>query len=877
MMEQYLAVKKQHPDKIVFFQVGDFYEIFFDDAPLAAREMDIALTTRDGNKENPIPLAGVPVHAAEGYLNRLLGKGYRVVVCDQVEEASQARGLVRRDITRILTPGTITDAEMLEEGRNNYLVALTGDDSGSPGYGLAAVDVSTGDFRISEARGAGAGDAVDDELRRLRPAECICTSGGLAEKARSCLERSRTLVEEIEPPVSTGAVKKSMVEQWGDGVWESLHLDSYPLAAAAAATALSYLAELHRSGAVKHLATPDLYFPGTNMAIDSITARNLELTQSIREGGRRGSLLGLLDRCMTGMGRRLLRRWIEQPLVDGAAINERLDAVSEMLREPLNRRELRGLLQNMIDLERFCSRLCFERVNARDLVGLKNALRKLEPLEKHTAAYRSALLQTARRLPSFADLTALLEKALVDDPPPALREGGLFRDGYNTGVDRLKETARDGKSWLVDFEKKERQRTGIKSLRIGFNRNFGYFIEVTRTNLDLIPVDYQRRQTLVNAERFVTEELSRMEQQITGAREKLVRLEYDLFVELRSAVQAYVPSLQVAAQRLALLDCLQGLAETAEKNRYCRPQFTGGSVLRVKEGRHPVVEQTTAERFVPNDAIMDEERFVLLITGPNMAGKSTYIRSIALICLMGQMGSFVPAQEAELPVLDRVFARVGASDDLSQGYSTFMVEMQETATILRDATPRSLLVLDEIGRGTSTYDGMSIARSVLEFISSSIRAKTLFSTHYHELTGLEGEVPGIRNYTMAVKEKGKDVIFLRQVVPGRSDKSYGINVARLAGIPAAVTLRAEAILAGLETASASTHEKQLSLLPVLPPADLSAANRIADELRETDINRITPLEALQLLYRLQQRLLESSGKDERHTGGNKSSGEGREQ
>ncbi|MEW5785484.1 MAG: DNA mismatch repair protein MutS [Bacillota bacterium] len=854
MMEQYLEIKKQHPDKIVFFQVGDFYETFFEDAGTASREMEIALTTRDGNKENPIPLAGIPIHAGDTYINKLLAKGYKVAVCDQVEEAAQAKGLVRREITRILTPGTVTDPEMLEEGRNNYLASLCQLEENV--YGLAVVDVSTGDFRVTELRGSGAREAAADELRRMQPAECLCSSDELADLARPYIGRKgHALLNILPPPADPARVKTALVKQWGEQRWEQIDLESYPAAAAAAAAALEYLLELRHPSGSRHFHNLELYFPVAAMLVDSVTSRNLELVQTIREGGKQGSLLGLLDQCMNAMGRRLLRRWVEQPLLEPRLIEERLEAVDQLCRAPLQRRELRLLLQKMIDLERFCSRLCYQRISARDLIALKNSLLNLESVKAQLAEVKAPLLQECGRLPDFGAVTELIRNTLVDDPPLATREGGLIREGLHAEVDRLKKLTREGRHCLLELEKKERDRTGIKSLRVGYTRNFGYYLEVTRTNIELVPPDYFRKQTLVNAERYITEELKEMEDQITGAHDRLIQLEYDLFEELRDAVAAYTPLFQAAAGRLARLDCLLSLAEIAERYGYCRPRVSAEGPLHIKKGRHPVVERSSAERFVPNDLVMDENRYVLVITGPNMAGKSTYIRSAALICLMAQVGSFVPAEEALLPVVDRIFARVGASDDLSSGYSTFMVEMQETAVIMKDATPRSLLILDEIGRGTSTYDGMSIARSVLEYISRQVKAKTLFSTHYHELTDLEGELPGVNNFTMAVKERGREVIFLRQVVPGRSDKSYGINVARLAGIPLEVILRAEAILAELEVAAAGAREKQLSILPLVspPPAQIRQA-AVLEEIKELDLIRLTPLEALQRLFQIQQRL-----------------------
>lgn len=859
MMEQYKAVKEQHPDKLLMFQVGDFYELFFEDAQVAAREMEIALTSRDAGSDNPIPLAGVPVHSAETYLNRLLSKGHKVVLCEQVEEAQQAKGLVRREITRILTPGTITDPEMLDENRNNYLVTVINHNHDC--YGLAAVDISTGDFRVTEQRGEGAWDNISDELHRLQPSELLCGSPETEQLCRKQFAMKKSgLIEQLPYIPVLNESKDLIAQQWGDNTWSALSLDNYPLAAAAGASALAYLQLLQQLPAGEKLFHRlDLYFTNRYMIIDNVTARNLELTRSLREGGKQGSLLGLLDRCMTAMGRRLLRRWVELPLLKKNNIEERLDVLDEYRHKPLQRRELRKVLQDIFDLERFCSRLSYHRVNARDLVALKKTLLQIESLKKMIADFQSFLLKDiGANMPDFVSLINLIDMAVVDDPPLSLKDGGLFKTGYNEEADHLKAVAQESNTVLLDFEKKERERTGIKSLRLGYNRNFGYYIEVTRTNLELVPPEYQRKQTLVNAERFTTGELQKMEEQITGARDKLASLEYALFEELRDKISAYTDQLLSASDNLACLDCMQGLAEVAERHSFCRPVFSGNKDMLIRQARHPVVEQSVFERFVPNDIHMDKKHYLLVITGPNMAGKSTYIRSAALIAVMAQMGSFVPAGEAELPILDRIFARVGASDDLSRGQSTFMVEMQETAGILKEATSDSLIVLDEIGRGTSTYDGMSIARSVLEYISREIKAKTLFSTHYHELTNLEGELPGVKNYTIAVKEKGKEVIFLRRLLPGKADKSYGINVARLAGVPLEVLIRAEKILNELEMAASSAGDQQLSLLPMVsePSSDYTRELEIIDQLKELDLNRITPLEAIQKLYDLQKQLLD---------------------
>ncbi len=857
MMEQYKAVKKQHPDKLLMFQVGDFYEFFYDDAGIAAREMEIALTSRDAGSENPIPLAGIPIHAAESYLNKLLSKGFKVVICDQVEDAVQAKGLVRREITRILTPGTITDPEILEESRNNYLAIVINQDSND--YGLAFVDISTGDFQTTEQRGEGAREIISDELRRLQPSEILCSSLELAQLFRAQLIDNSVLIDVLPYVPDLEDSKNLIIEQWKEDTWHTLDMERFPLASSAVGATLTYLQLLKQvPHDRKHFHRLDLYFSYRNMVVDTITSRNLELTQSLREGKKHGSLLGLLDSCMTGMGKRLLRRWIEQPLLKKPEIEERLNSVEELYKKPLPRRDLRKKLQNILDLERFCSRLAYQRLNARDLVALKNTLRQIEPLKIILNGFEASLLMGSNeRLPLFNELITLIDRAVVDDPPLSIKEGGIFKTGYNSEIDNLKNISREGNKLLLEFEKNERLRTGIKSLRVSYNRNFGFFIEVTRTNLDLVPQDYRRKQTLVNAERYTTEELHQLETQITGSRDRLAILEYSLFEKLRSEISSFGEIILSAAHELAFIDCLQSLAEVAERNNYCRPVISENDRVLIKQVRHPMVELMVPERFIPNDLTMDDKHYLLLITGPNMAGKSTYIRSAALVSIMAQMGSFVPAEKAELPVIDRVFARVGASDDLSRGHSTFMVEMQETAGILKEATNDSLIVLDEIGRGTSTYDGMSIARSVLEYLSRKIKAKTLFSTHYHELTNLEGEIPGIKNYTMAVKEKGKQVVFLRQIIPGRSDKSYGINVARLAGVPLEVLIRAETILAELELAASSAAEQQLSLLPMVsePFYDHKLEIEVIEKLKEFDLNRITPLEAIQKLYELQKILL----------------------
>lgn len=860
MMEQYRSIKEQHPDKLLLFQVGDFYELFFEDAEIAAREMDIVLTSRDGGSENPIPLAGVPIHAAETYLNKLLGKGFKVVICDQIESATQAKGLVKRAVTRILTPGTISEAEMLDEGKNNYLAVIVHD--GNMSYGLAAVDVSTGEFLVTEQSGSESWPEIADELKRFQPSEIICPNSELEEYCLSELAAGRNnLVTKLKVIPDLDEAVRIIDHTFGAQTAGLLQTEQYPQATIAAATALIYLQDLKQLPAgSRHFRFPNLYFINKYMLIDSITSKNLELTEAISSGGKKGSLLGIIDHCLTGMGRRLLKRRLEQPLLDLKLISARQDSVEELIKKPLSRREIRLALNRIFDLERFCGRLAYQKVTPRDLAALKNTLRHCDPLKKVLGLLETdQLSDLGLRIPDFAELISLIDRALEDEPPVSLKEGGIFRDKYNAELDRLKMIARDGGKMLLDFEKEERNRTGIKSLRVGFNRNFGYYIEVTKTNLELVPPEYHRKQTLVGAERYTTEELHNIEEQLTGAREKLLALELSLYEDLLERIGHWMPKLLEAAEVLSELDFRQGLAETAELYRYCRPQLNTKRNLQLKECRHPVVEQLAFEQFVPNNVTADPENFILLITGPNMAGKSTYIRSVAISAILGQIGSFVPAAAANLPLFDRIFARVGASDDLSRGHSTFMVEMIETATILNEASANSLIILDEIGRGTSTYDGMSIARAVLEYISTKIKAITLFSTHYHELTRLEGELEGVKNYNMAVKEKGKEVIFLRQVLPGRADKSYGINVARLAGLPVEVLLRAETVLSELEIAASTAAEQQLSLLPIISSrqvVDNNPALELINKIKDYDLNRMTPLDSMKALYEVQKELLD---------------------
>jgi len=872
MMQQYVEIKNQHPDKIVFFQVGDFYEMFYGDAETVAKELDLILTTRDVGKENPVPLAGVPIHAVDNYTARLIEKGYKIVICDQVEDASQAKGLVNREVTRITTPGTVTDQNMLEDTSNNYLVALVGENQGKE-FGFAVTDISTGSFWVTEVKGENAISTLKGEWQRIKPSECICPQelGEQEPVIQGCLAVwDRVLTERLDPEFfSWDRAREEIVGQWGEDCWQKIRPEQNTMAAKACGSLLLYIKELYQKS-LQHLRPVEMYFPGEYMVLDGITRRNLELVQTIREGKKKGSLLWVLDFTCSSMGGRLFKRWVEQPLKDVQKIESRLEAVGELSgNEPL-KEELRNYLKKMWDLERLCSRLNFGHVNARDMMALRKTLETLPEIKEiFKEATSGILLDSVDRLPVFKELVDTLSGAIVEDPPMSLSEGGIIKDGYDQEVDGLREICREGKNWLLDLERRERERSGIKSLKVGYNRVFGYYIEVTKANLHLVPEEYHRKQTLVNAERYITDELKKMEEQITGADQKLAQLEYRLFENLRQQTLAYTQQMQEASEILAELDCLQSLAEAALRNNYYRPEVAeGGEVMEIKQGRHPVVEKMSLEeRFVPNDIYMDSRENHIILTGPNMAGKSTFCRSVALICLMAQLGGFVPAAEARVPVLDRMFARVGASDDLSGGQSTFMVEMNETASILKEATPRTLILLDEIGRGTSTYDGMSIARSVVEYLQRNIRAWTLFSTHYHEMTDLEDRLEGVKNYTVLVKEKSDTVVFLRKVVPGRADKSYGINVAKLAGLPGEVIQRAQAILEEVENNSEGAVQdngvKQLSLTDLHSSAGRleEEEKEILEELKVYEPDATTPLEALQLLYRIKNKLCQYQEKE----------------
>lgn len=860
MIRQYREIKEKNQDKILLFRVGDFYEMFYEDAGIGARELEITLTSRETGKDHHVPLAGFPCHALENYLARFIEKSYKVAICEQVEDPKLVRGLVRREIVRVITPGTVTEAALLEEKANNYLVAIQ---VGRGGFGLVSVDVSTGDFFVTEIKGGRSAAALRDELCRLQPAEMLTSepaaAGSPLADAIGRLGRCPTVNCEVNL-FRPKTAHKALLAQFGVSGLEGLGLDILPLAALAAGAAIQYLLANQKTS-LSHLRRPRVMVANAFMALDAATRRNLELTRTMRDGDRTGSLLWVLDRTRTAMGGRTLKRWLEQPLLDEQAINHRLDAVEELSGNNPLLMDLAEILGGVYDLERLMARINYGNANARDLLALKNTLQLLGPLGQVLKEKAGPVLrQVAGELPDLAGLVVFLESAIAPDPPLSLKEGGLLADGFHREVDRLRHARAYGREDIAALELRERERTGIKSLKIAYNRVFGYYIEVTRPNVHLVPDYFQRKQTLANAERYLTPELQEYEGTVLGAEEKVCALEFEIFLEIRAKTAGYTASIQEAADVLARVDVFASLARVARENRYVRPLVYKGDEIEIREGRHPVVERVlSSERlFVGNDTLLDgKERRILVVTGPNMAGKSTYMRQTALIVLLSQIGSFVPAQNARIGLVDRIFTRIGAADDLVGGHSTFMMEMSEVAGILQQATARSLVLLDEVGRGTSTFDGLCIARAVVEYIYYRLKARTLFATHYHELTGLALELPGVFNLATAVKEKGEDIIFLHKVIPGSVDRSYGIQVARLAGLPSQVIERAKSLLATLESAGAQAvreaaparENSQLQLF--VPGPEVQAA--LAD-LKQADLMTTTPLEAMQLLYALQQAL-----------------------
>ena len=856
MMQQYMEVKSKYKDCILFYRLGDFYEMFFDDALTASRELELTLTGRGCGLSERAPMCGVPYHAVETYLDRLIEKGYKVAICEQMEDPALAKGLVQRDVIRVVTPGTVIESGMLDERSNNFLlsVCFSGEKAG-----LAFADVSTGEFFVHQVEDAGG--TLADEVTRISPVEIIASD----------LIRLREYVNRDDLSMSERPGTTFQYQNASETLCKHFHLqdlsplgltDDYRLAAQAAGALMRYLDETQKN-ALEHITELRIYQGGDTMLLDRNTRRNLELTESLRSRTKKGSLLWLMDKTSTAMGGRLLRSWIEQPLVNREEILRRLDAVEEFTSQHVLTMTLSEELQGVYDVERLLSKVSYKSLNARDCLSLCASLKKVPGIRNLLSGAQSQGVQAVYALlDPLEDLTGLLERAIHPDAPPVISEGGIIRDGYSAILDEYRSAATNGKQWIIDLEAKEREATGIKNLRIQYNRVFGYYIEVTKSYYDMVPMRYQRRQTLANSERYITPELREIEQKIVGAQEQSVRLELQLFTEIREKIAGEIVRIQHTAQGLKTLDALLSLAKVAVSNHYVRPEINQDGSLEIIEGRHPVVEQTMQEGgFVPNDAVMDQDQArMLIITGPNMAGKSTYMRQVALITLMAHLGSFVPARSATIPIVDRIFTRVGASDDLASGQSTFMVEMSETAYILRNATRHSLIILDEIGRGTSTFDGLAIAWAVVEYLCDPARvgAKTLFATHYHELSELEGHVEGVQNYCISVKEHGEDVIFLRKIVRGGADKSFGIHVARLAGVPHPVLVRAHEIQARLEVSDVNKigqnileegtarENEQVSLFDV-------GKTEIINELQNLDVMALTPIDAMNKLFLLREK------------------------
>lgn len=870
MMQHYLKTHEEYKDCILFYRLGDFYEMFFDDAVLVSKELELTLTGKSCGLEERAPMCGIPYHAVETYLTRLVKKGYKVAICEQVEDPAQAKGMVKREVTRVVTPGTTVNAQALDETRNNYILCIAYmDDS----YGLSAADVSTGDYFVTEVDSE---RKLLDEINKYQPSEIICNeafyiSGIDIEDMR---HRLGIVVYSLDAwYFSDETAQRTLTEHFHVKDLSGLGLTDYESGVTAAGALLKYLYETQKNS-LANMVTIHPYTTGKFMIIDSSSRRNLELVETLREKQKRGSLLWVLDKTRTAMGARTLRSFVEQPLIEQDEIEERYDAIAEFNGNAITREEIREYLNPVYDLERLITRVTYQTANPRDLIAFKNSIHMLPPIKTLMSDFHSPLLtRLYEQLDTLDELYELIDRAICEEPPITVHDGGILKEGYFEEVDRLRKAKTDGKSWLADLEAKEREKTGIKNLKIKYNKVFGYYLEVTNSFKNLVPDYFTRKQTLANAERYITPELKELEDVILGAEDKLVVLEYELFREVRQKVADEVVLIQKTAKAVAQIDVFASLATVAEQNNYCRPKLNSKGIIDIKEGRHPVVEKMIQnEMFVANDTYLDNNNHrVSIITGPNMAGKSTYMRQTALIVLMAQIGSYVPAHSAKIGLVDRIFTRVGASDDLASGQSTFMVEMSEVANILRNATANSLLILDEIGRGTSTFDGLSIAWAVVEHICNPklLGAKTLFATHYHELTELEGKLSSVNNYCIAVKEKGDDIVFLRKIVKGGADKSYGIQVAKLAGVPDNVIERAKEIVEELSNndvteiiQNISTDSSPRRNRNKLDEVDLSQMSlldtldndTILNEIKELDVSHLTPIEALNKLYELQNKV-----------------------
>ena len=868
-----METKSQYQDCILFYRLGDFYEMFFDDALTASRELEITLTGKNCGQEERAPMCGVPYHAVESYLNKLVSKGYKVAICEQVEDPKTAKGIVKREVVRIVTPGTNLDTQALDESKNNYIMCIV---YIADRYGVSVADITTGDYFVTEIEDSA---KLMDEIYRFSPSEIICNEAFYMSgmDLDGMKDRLGITIYSLDAWYFDDAVcRQKLLEHFKVSSFAGLGLADYDCGVISAGALLQYLLETQKNS-LSNLTHITPYASGKYMMLDSSTRRNLELCETLREKQKRGSLLWVLDKTKTAMGARMLRKYVEQPLIDKKEIERRLEAVQELKDQAISREELREYLSPVYDLERLITKIAYGSANPRDLTAFRTSLEMLPPIRYILQDMQSDLLkEVTEDLDPLEDLCTLITDSIREEPPIAMKEGNIIRDGYNEEVDKLRRAKSDGKDWLAKLENDEREKTGIKNLRIKYNKVFGYYLEVTNSYKDLVPEYYTRKQTLANAERYITPELKELEDMILGAEDKLYALEYEIYTEVRETIAAEVERIQKTARAVAALDVFASLALVAERNNYVRPKINEKGVIDIKEGRHPVVERMIPnDMFIANDTYLDDKKHrISIITGPNMAGKSTYMRQTALIALMAQVGSFVPAKSANICISDRIFTRVGASDDLASGQSTFMVEMTEVANILRNATSKSLLILDEIGRGTSTFDGLSIAWAVVEYISDSrlLGAKTLFATHYHELTELEGKIENVNNYCIAVKEKGDDIVFLRKIVKGGADKSYGIQVAKLAGVPDLVINRAKEIVEELSEEDITNRVSEIAVRDKVSKkkpkvkkydevdiAQMSLFDTVKDddvleELKTLDVGNMTPIDALNTIYRLQNKL-----------------------
>ncbi len=871
MMQKYLETKKEYPDCILFYRLGDFYEMFFEDALTASKELEITLTGKNCGLKERAPMCGVPFHAVEGYLNKLVAKGYKVAICEQVEDPKMAKGLVKREVVRVVTPGTNLDTQALDETKNNYIMCIV---YIADRYGVSIADVTTGDYFVTELDTE---RKLLDEIHKFTPSEIICNEAFYMTGMdfEDLKHRLNIAIYSLDSwYFSDETAKNTLLSHFKVADVQGLGLEDYGSGTVAAGALLKYLYETQKNS-LGNMTSLQLYSTGKYMIIDSSTRRNLELVETLREKQKRGSLLWVLDKTKTAMGARMIRSFVEQPLIEKAEIERRLDAIEVLKEHAMTREEIREYLNPIYDLERLIGRVTYQTANPRDLIAFKSSLEMLPFLKHLLEEFKAPLLRDIQAdLDPLEDIFALIDASIAEEPPISIRDGGILKEGYDEEIDKLRHAKTEGKGWLMELEAKERERTGIKNLRIKYNKVFGYYLEVTNSYRDMVPDDYVRKQTLTNAERFITADLKELEDIILGAEDKLVALEYEIFRDIRDKIAGEVQRIQKTAKAVAGIDVFSALALVAEHGNYCRPSLNEKGVIDIKNGRHPVVEKMiNNDMFIANDTYLDNKKQrISIITGPNMAGKSTYMRQTALIVLMAQLGSFVPAESAKIGIVDRIFTRVGASDDLASGQSTFMVEMTEVANILRNATHNSLLVLDEIGRGTSTFDGLSIAWAVVEHISNPklLGAKTLFATHYHELTELEGKLDNVNNYCIAVKEKGDDIVFLRKIVPGGADKSYGIQVAKIAGVPDSVIARAKVIAEELsahdiaeftgritvEGTPAKKRNKKLDEVDLTQMSlfDTVKDDDIIDELKDLDLGNLTPIDALNKLYQLQNKI-----------------------